>query len=464
MRELIHSLFRNSISFIGAALTTASGVVLVALLGMEWLGFEGGPYLGLVTFLALPALFVLGLALIPIGLARHRRRRHTRDPNTPEFPVIDFNRPRVRTIALGGVVLTACNALLISVATYKGVRVVHSTEFCGGTCHSVMSPEYTAYQASVHSAVPCVSCHVGEGAEHFVRSKMQGTRQLFALMTNTYARPVPAPIRNQRSAYETCGECHDPKRYVGDRLRILRKYGDDEANTEKVSVLMMKVGGLHGGKWSGNHWHADPATKIRYLGDAQHKTIHTVEVVRADGTTRRYKTQDAPEPPKDARWHAMDCTDCHNRVGHEFRSAEREVDDALAEKRISRELPFVRKEAVRLLTASYPSAEDGQQEIAKGLREVYAKDHPEVAKAKSAELDAAAAELGRIFSRNVFPRMKVGFGTYPNHLGHEGGCFRCHDNEHIAENDLRISKKCETCHQALATDEQDPEALQVLYP
>src|SRR5690242_4006079 len=163
MRELIHSLFRNSISFIGAALTTASGVVFVALLAMQWIGFEGGPYLGLVTFLALPTLFVIGLVLIPIGLARDRRRRPTREPGAPEFPIIDFNRPRVRTFALVVVVLTACDALLISVATYEGVRVVHSTEFCGGTCHSVMSPEYTAYQASVHSAVACASCHVGEG-------------------------------------------------------------------------------------------------------------------------------------------------------------------------------------------------------------------------------------------------------------------------------------------------------------
>ncbi len=51
---------RHPLSLAGAALATITGVVLVAIFVASLLGYEGTPYLGVVAYVALPALLVLG--------------------------------------------------------------------------------------------------------------------------------------------------------------------------------------------------------------------------------------------------------------------------------------------------------------------------------------------------------------------------------------------------------------------
>jgi hypothetical protein len=62
--------------------------------------------------------------------------------------------------------------------------------------------------------------------------------------------------------------------------------------------------------------------------------------------------------------------------------------------------------------------------------------------------------------------MQVGWNTYPNHIGHERspGCFRCHNDEHTAEDGSVISQDCDTCHSLLAMEETNPEILEMLNP
>jgi hypothetical protein len=54
-----------------------------------------------------------------------------------------------------------------------------------------------------------------------------------------------------------------------------------------------------------------------------------------------------------------------------------------------------------------------------------------------------------LYRRNVFPEMKVTFGTYANNIGHIDfpGCFRCHDDDHKTSQGKAIGQDCETCHQ-----------------
>ena len=44
-----------------------------------------------------------------------------------------------------------------------------------------MQPEFSAYQNSPHARVNCVECHIGPGAGWFVKSKLSGVRQVFAV-------------------------------------------------------------------------------------------------------------------------------------------------------------------------------------------------------------------------------------------------------------------------------------------
>jgi hypothetical protein len=162
----------------------------------------------------------------------------------------------------------------------------------------------------------------------------------------------------------------------------------------------------------------------------------------------------------------MDCVDCHNRPSHTFHLPEVELDRALETGRIARDLPAVRREGLRLLRAEYADRDAARAGLRDGLREFYQASYPELAASRAADVDAAAEALWEGWSSNVFPQMKVGWGTYPNHIGHEQtpGCFRCHDDLHSTADGRVISQDCDTCHSLLAMEEVDPEILRTLSP
>ena len=483
MRDFFIALTRNAISLAGSAIATASALIIASLFTMDLVGRGGGPYLGILAYLILPALFVLGLLLIPLGIALERRRARraaARGEAPPAFPIIDLNRARTRTLALVFVVLTLVNLIVLSTATYKGVEVMESTRFCGATCHTVMQPEYTAYQRSPHARVGCVNCHIGPGANWFVKSKLSGSWQVIAVTFNLYPTPIPTPIENLRPARETCEQCHWPTKFVGDRLKVISSFQEDEANTELQTVLLMRIGGSLGRQSQGIHWHVDPNVRIRYRSDPSRETISEVEMTAADGTVKTFKAPTAAEPAGDGaasptgeagaadtgEWRVMDCVDCHNRPSHTYRPPEREVNEALAGGRIDRTLPFVRKEGLEVIKASYPSRDAAQAQIPVALAAYYREHYPAVAEAKSAAITQAGQALWEAYASNVFPAMKVTWGSYPNHLGHTDspGCFRCHDDQHATADGETITQDCFTCHNPLAMDEENPAVLKDLQP
>jgi hypothetical protein len=142
----------------------------------------------------------------------------------------------------------------------------------------------------------------------------------------------------------------------------------------------------------------------------------------------------------------MDCVDCHNRPSHRFaNSAERAVDGAMAVGQIPQDLPYVRREAVRLLQQSYPDAPTAERKIADGISAFYKANYPA---APTAAVSHAVDGVQRAYTHNVFPLMNLTWGTHPNHVGHmdSPGCFRCHDEEHKSADGKTISQDCELCH------------------
>jgi hypothetical protein len=129
---------------------------------------------------------------------------------------------------------------------------------------------------------------------------------------------------------------------------------------------------------------------------------------------------------------------------------------------IDKTLPFIKREGLRVLGASYDSHEQARAQIEQDITSFYREQFPGIASEKTEQVAAAAAELGHIYSVNVFPAMKVEWGTYPDHSGHDG-CFRCHGRLKTAEG-KRVSRECGLCHTVLAWEEQDPEILKTLKP
>jgi nitrate/TMAO reductase-like tetraheme cytochrome c subunit len=443
-----------------------SGVLILGLAATAMLGFVGSPYIGIFAFLVLPGFFILGLLLIPLGtyLARRRARiAAERGEEIPHLPVIDLNDAEIRRRVLVFAVLTALNVVILGVAGYKGLQVMDSPAFCG-SCHSVMDPEFTAYRRSPHARVSCVECHIGEGASWFVKSKLSGAWQLVSVTFDLYQRPIPVPIHNLRPARETCEECHWPSKFTGDRLRVTTSFADDEANTERKSVVLLHVGGGETavGPIKGIHAHVAPGVEIRYLADPERKQISTVEATWADGATTLFRTKDSPATlqPTTA-WRVMECVDCHNRPTHRYREAGPEVDEAIQAHRIDVKLPFVKREAMKALQAAYPSHEAARAGIEKQITDFYRQLDPTAWPGREARVKAAAAALGDIYCWNVWPAMRITWGTYPSFLGHEQapGCFRCHDGEHVDAKGNAISQDCSLCHSLLALDEKDPKIL-----
>jgi hypothetical protein len=299
-----------------------------------------------------------------------------------------------------------------------------------------------------------------------VKSKISGSWQLVSVALNLYPRPVTSPVHDLRPARDTCEQCHWPTKHVGDKLQVKTKFADDEKNTETKTVLLVKVGGQQGSTSTGIHWHVDRGVQIRYLSDPSRQKIYDIEMTTAAGKKRVYKTDDKPEGPTE--WRSMDCVDCHNRPSHTFYPADTEVNRAMEDGRIDKTLPFIKKEGMRLLTeGQYASHEEARAGIAREIEGFYKTKYAELATGKAAEIAAAGKALGDIYSWNVFPLMKVTWGTYTNHLGHteeSPGCFRCHDKKHVAEDGTKVSGSCKICHAVLADDEPDPEILSTLKP
>jgi len=455
----------NPISVVGAVLTTSAGIMLVAFWAFDLFGGRPiHPYAGIVLFLILPGLFVLGLVLMPIGLWWRRRSIRRRGEVPAEYPPVHLSRPALRNAAMFVAVATILNLAIVGTGTYRGIEYMDSQQFCGMTCHKVMAPEFSAYLATPHSHVACVECHIGPGATWFLRAKLTGTRQLIAVTRDTYSRPIPVPVHQLRPAQETCEHCHWPRRFVGDKLVIKTKYSDDEANTPLVTVLLMKVGGHGAGGPTGIHGrHVDEAGRVSFVSnEGRRLVIPAVRYLDDAGKMVDFLSEDAGgKPPAEGERRTMDCMDCHNRPAHTFELPDRAVDDALTAGAISRALPFVRKKSVELLKTEYPDRDTAQRELGERLAEYYRKEYPKIYESRRSEIDAAGAQIQAIYERNVFPNMKVTWGTYPNHLGHEAfpGCFRCHDDKHKAADGRVIKQDCDACHTVVAMEESNPKIL-----
>lgn len=450
----------NWISLLGGALTTASACVLVGFWVISILGKSGpsNPYAGIIIDLFLPGLFVLGLLLIPVGIFFRRRSLRASGQIPSAYPQIDLRDPIFRRGLEVVTVFSFVNFIIVGTASYRGIAYMDSPSFCGTTCH-VMQPEWNAYHVANHSGVACAECHIVPGAAGFVHAKVNGTRQLLMVLAHRYPTPIMADDKVP-PAWTTCQNCHDPAKNMGDKIIAETSYGDDEKNAKTSTVLVMHVGGRDGfAHLSGIHGaHMDG---IEYIPtDSGHQTIPWVGKRNADGTETEYLSSDVKSKPT-GLVRTMDCIDCHNRAAHSFSTPEEALNKSMGQGAPNPGLPFVHKQALTLLKTNYSSQEEAAQKIGDGLDAFYQSRYPAVWTAQRGDIDQAAKAITTIYSNNVFPFMKVTWGTHPDNIGHNTytGCFRCHDGSHNSKDNKTITNDCTVCHNLVATDEANPKVL-----
>jgi nitrate/TMAO reductase-like tetraheme cytochrome c subunit len=465
--RLLYHLSQNTLSCLGVVLTTSSAITLMGFWMYDFmLPGPPHPYVGILLFLILPGVFLIGLILIPIGIILRRTRLRQIGELPTVYPAMDLKTPMVRNSFLFIACATVLNVMIFGFASYRGVSYMDSTAFCGLACHTVMAPEYSAYQNSPHSRVECVQCHIGPGAGWFVRSKLSGLRQVFAVTFKTYSQPIPSPVKYLRPARETCEQCHWPQRFSGDKLLLKTSFKEDEKNTALTTALILRIGGHTRAGSVGIHGrHLEQGSRIHYISiDDRRQVIPVVYYIDDQGKTIEFVSTDiqaSKEQLAKAEKRAMDCIDCHNRPTHEFELPEHAVDLRLSRGVISSELPFIRKKAVELLKADYPDRHTAETRITEGITGYYRNSYPEVYNTKRALVEQAADAVAAIYLRNIFPDMKVGWGVHPNNLGHNDfpGCFRCHDGSHTSADGQTISNDCTACHNLLAVQEENPKVL-----
>ncbi len=454
-------LTQHWLSLVGVALVATALISWLFVLPQQIRGHVDNPYVGIVVFLVLPAIFFAGLALIPIGvyLSKRQIRKGLAEKT--------FDRkPALQRIAWFLGATTLLNILIGTQVTYRAVKHMETPQFCGATCHT-MNPELAAYQNSPHSRVECVECHVAPGAAGWINSKTNGIRQLMETVLKTSPIPIPSALESNRlvPARETCENCHWPQKFAGVRLRVFSKYAEDEANTRSETVLLMLVGG---NRTSGIHGaHFGPGVHIRFAAaDAARQTIPWVEYRNtATGDVRTFVNPETPpDSAKALPKFDMECVDCHNRPTHTFDLPERAMDKALTLGDIPVTLPYIKRKSVELLKANYATSTEAAAKLPTAIVSFYQQNYPDLYTRRSEDIHQAGGAVLAIYNRNVFPELKVSWGTYPNNLGHMDfpGCFRCHDGSHTAGNGETITQECNSCHEPLAMDEVSPEILKTL--
>jgi nitrate/TMAO reductase-like tetraheme cytochrome c subunit len=434
--------FRNWMSLIGLLVMLGSLFAFLLLFVLDSLAHFSNPYVGVLTYLISPIFLFAGLLLVLLG-AWVRHQRMVRTQGAASALQIDLSRPRDRKML--GVFLSGSVVFLLitSFETYNSYHFTESVSFCGKACHTVMQPELVSYEHGPHARVACTDCHIGPGATWYVRSKLSGTYQVYAVLRNKFPRPIPTPIENLRPAQETCEQCHWPNKFVGNLDRTFTAFLAEEKNPRHEIRMLMKVGGAdptHGPE-GGIHWHMNVANKVEYLAsDKARQKIPWVRMTDRQGVVTEFRAAGFTNAAPKTGLRTMDCMDCHNRPAHRFVSPNNAVNLAMRLDKIDASLPWVKTNAVGLLVRNYADQTEALQTIATMLAQQYP---------TAPRLRPTIDAVQQIYKDNFFPEMKVNWKVYPDNIGHKDwpGCFRCHDGKHKTPDGKRaINNECNSCH------------------
>jgi hypothetical protein len=434
---------RNWLLLLGIALVLTGFLCGLFLFALELI-LEAASYLG-ALYLLFTAIFLLGVALVPLGLLNGRNGAPGKPRKRSWNVHFEFDLAKRKH-------LYVTVALLIS-----GPLILFLLGF--GSYRSY--PEWTTYQTSSHARVACVECHIGEGADWFVKSKIDGLRQVWAVTVNSFSRPIPTPIHNLRPARETCEECHWPQKFIGYKELVRPYYLGDEENTAHHLRMLVKIGGEQTGfmKGSGIHYHMLIASKVEYIAtDTRRQDIAWVRVTRADGSVSEFNNVGRPltgAEKAELELRTMDCMDCHNRPAHQFRSPMSSVNMALEQGAMPTSLPYIKVQAVKALSEQHETTEEAMVEIANYLRNYYREEYPKIVEDRSDDLPQAIQATQAIYRASIFPVMDADWSAYPNNIGHHysRGCFRCHNEDMQSSDGEIIFTACNKCHLILAQGE-----------
>ena len=362
--------------------------------------------------------------------------------------------PLGRKTMAGAVMAVALVGLGVALVTAGGIAAweySNSNAFCTNVCHAVHPEEPVAHAAASHARVQCVECHMGRlSTLELMLIKPTHMHELWGMVVG-YDRPKHS--RTMRPARDSCEACHWPEARHADTVRTKIHYADDPKSTETRTTLVMHtgMGEIRQSGSKGIHWHIGQELTYAATDEGKQK-IPWVQVKGEDGKVTTWFDQTSgltPQQVEKLEKRRMDCIDCHNAAGHPFPNPEEQVDRAIQEGRISRDLPSVKARSMVALgkaaTDLHGPAKEREAELDKRLAGATQKHgKPELDK-KEKEF---VGEMRRILMRTSFAEKGFTWKTFPDNLGHDDfpGCFRCHDGKHMDASGQAIRLQCTLCH------------------
>jgi nitrate/TMAO reductase-like tetraheme cytochrome c subunit len=458
---------KNWLTIIGSIIAIINLALILLLFIISTIFNKSETNLGLFIYVILPGFLVLGLLLIPIGMIRERNRMRKLGAHEGErYPRIDLNDPRHRNAFIIFTISTIVILFLSTLGSFEAFHLTESVEFCGTLCHKVMEPEHTAYQNSPHANVLCVECHVGSGASWYVKSKISGLHQIIAVFSNSYKKPIETPLHDLRPARETCEVCHWPQKFYARSLWTNKYFLADSLNSEWDVMLNMKTGPEYSelGLREGIHWHINPAVNIEYISENDKREVITYVKYTNRDTGEEIIYRNEATPISDSLFttsekRTMDCIDCHNRPSHNYNSPTVYFDKIMLTGAVSKDIPFIKKVSMEILRETFSDKDTALMKIESAIKGFYEQnqyyaDHKDV-------IDNSVTAIQEAFSRNTFPRMKVAYDVYPEHIGHleTEGCFRCHNDSFKSDDGRTITRDCNLCHTIVG--QGSPESMEL---
>ena len=447
---------KNWLTIIGSIIAGINLALIIVLFIISTIFNKANTNLGLFIYIILPGFMIIGLVMVPVGMIRERKRvRKSGIKEEARFPRLDLNDLRHRNAFIIFTITTILVLFLSTLGSFQAFHITESVEFCGTLCHSVMEPEYTAYQNSPHANVACVECHVGAGASWYVKSKLSGLHQVYAVLANSYSRPIETPLHDLRPARETCEKCHWPQKFYARTLWTNKYFLADSLNSEWDIMLEMKTGPEFTGMGlkEGIHWHINPAVSIEYISenDKRENITYVKYTNKTTGAVKIFRNDSNPISDSllsASATRTMDCIDCHNRPSHNYNSPPVYFDKAMLTGAISKNIPFFKKVAMGILKDTFTSKDTALMKLRDSITSFYKTSYTDFYNKKKDVIDSSIVALQTAFSQNTFPKMKVTYDHYPEHIGHieSDGCFRCHNDAFKAADGSRISKDCNLCH------------------
>jgi len=361
-------------------------------------------------------------------------------------------------------IILAVVSLGVVVVSVAGWEYTNSDTFCTSICHSVHPEEAYSHKASRHANVGCVECHLGRLPVYKAVAVKSTHISHGVAMIVGYERPLSSP--SMRTSKNSCEQCHSSDPHQNNTMRVRKTYAADETSTEIRTYLVLRnVGGaILEDVGRGLAWHTE--NKVRFIAtDPEKQSIPWIEVTRPDQSTVVYTDAEAPLENQEvvaAKKHVMDCLNCHNRMGHPFPDPEAELDRALAEGKLSRDLPFAKARLQELLTKDFATRQDALRLTDEAV-EQYLLDfpdvvdqHPEAFATLKKFVEERQQFVADLLVRSKFETVGLTWRSFPDNMGHRDlqGCFRCHDGRHVDSEGNSISRRCTLCHNVPIVDRE----------